>query len=156
MTNTMQKSHEVSSFQMLLNVAPMEGAMLLVIGPFWDYSIVGSTAYIGYEWSNPALLTVLGTCALAVGVNLATFFLLGKTSPVSYQVMGHLKTVLVLGGGFLFFDTDANIENMAGVGVAFLGCVLYAYLKDREMKRSLHQQAAAAAGSGGMGGGGGK
>lgn len=159
---------------------------------------------------------VLGTCALAVMVNAATFFLLGKTSPVSYQVMGHLKTVLVLGGGFLFFDTSANTvrrgrrerngtvpgrlafrlrdcvcfclcvmffldtvqnlhgkrkstekydddvvgakcdacrsvawriasypeENMAGVSVAFMGCLLYAFLKDREMRRSLQQHPA--------------
>lgn len=57
---------------------------------------------------------VLGTCALAVMVNAATFFLLGKTSPVSYQVMGHLKTVLVLGGGYFFFDTSANMVRREG------------------------------------------
>ena len=33
----------------------------------------------------PAFNVVAGTCALAVAVNAATFFLLGKTSPVSYQ-----------------------------------------------------------------------
>jgi|AntAceMinimDraft_11_1070367.scaffolds.fasta_scaffold116998_1 uncharacterized membrane protein YiaA len=37
LTNTMQKTHELTSFQMLLNVAPVEGIMLLVIGPVWDY-----------------------------------------------------------------------------------------------------------------------
>ena len=37
------------------------------------------------------------------------------------------------------------MESVAGVGVAFSGCVLYAFLKDREMKRSLQQKAAAAA-----------
>ena len=141
LTNTMQKTHDMSSFQMLLNVAPMEGAMLLIIGPLWDYTIVGKTAYGGFEWSQPAAVVVLGTCALAVGVNAATFYLLGKTSPVSYQVMGHLKTVLVLGGGFLFFDTDANATNIAGTGMAFMGCLLYGYLKDREMKRALQAQA---------------
>jgi hypothetical protein len=35
--------NELSSFQMLLNVAPTEGLMLLVIGPVWDYWIVGET-----------------------------------------------------------------------------------------------------------------
>lgn len=55
LTNTMQKTHELSSFQMLLNVAPMEGLMLLVIGPVWDYWIVGETAYGSYVWSKPAI-----------------------------------------------------------------------------------------------------
>ena len=34
--------------------------------------------------------------------NTATFYLIGKTSPLSYLVLGHLKTVLTLGGGFIF------------------------------------------------------
>uniref|UniRef100_A0A7S0SRB9 Sugar phosphate transporter domain-containing protein n=1 Tax=Mantoniella antarctica TaxID=81844 RepID=A0A7S0SRB9_9CHLO len=140
LTNTLQKTHELTSFQMLLNVAPVEGIMLLVIGPVWDYWVVGATAYRDYQWSVPAARTVLGTCALAVGVNGATFFLLGKTSPVSYQVMGHLKTVLVLGGGFLLFDTDASLNNIVGVGMAFMGCLIYAFVKDREMRRALQQQ----------------
>lgn len=136
-TNTMQKTHEISSFQMLLNVAPMEGAMLLVIGPIWDYWIHNKTAYTDFEWNIGAAYAVAGTCALAVSVNAATFFLLGKTSPVSYQVIGHLKTVLVLGGGFLLFDTDANYTTIGGVVFAFVGCLLYAWLKDREMRRAM-------------------
>ena len=63
----------------------MEGAMLLVIGPAWDYWIHEKTAYFDFQWSMAAFNVVAGTCALAVAVNAATFFLLGKTSPVSYQ-----------------------------------------------------------------------
>ena len=145
LTNTMQKAHDVNSFQMLLNVAPMEGLMLLVIGPIWDQWVVGKSAYVDYAWTPEAMKAVLGTCALAVLVNGATFFLIGKTSPVSYQVMGHLKTVLVLGGGYMFFDSDASAASLFGVGLAFTGCLLYAYLKDREMKRSLAAQGGAPA-----------
>jgi hypothetical protein len=54
--------------------------------------------------------------------------------------MGHLKTVLVLGGGFLLFDTDASLNNIVGVGMAFMGCLIYAFVKDREMRRALQQQ----------------
>lgn len=55
LTNTMQKTHELTSFQMLLNVAPVEGLMLLVIGPVWDYWIIGETAYGSYVWSRAAV-----------------------------------------------------------------------------------------------------
>ena len=36
-------------------------------------------------------------------------------------MIGHLKTVLVLGGGFLFFDTNASRDTITGVGLAFCG-----------------------------------
>jgi len=90
-------------------IAFIVAAATLVIGPLWDYWIHEKTVYTDFHWSTPAFNMVAGTCALAVAVNAATFFLLGKTSPVSYQVVGHLKTVLVLGGGwgslFLYYIT---------------------------------------------------
>lgn len=38
---------------------------------------------------------------------------------------------------------------MAGVSVAFMGCLLYAFLKDREMRRALQQHASQATAAGG-------
>ena len=136
-TNKMQKQHEVSSFQMLLAIAPVEGVILLILGPLMDYGVQGSNVYAEYAWTAETAAVVVATCALAVGVNGATFFLIGKTSPVSYQVVGHLKTVLVLAGGFVWFEGDASAATLCGVSLAFAGCLLYAWLKDREMKREL-------------------
>jgi solute carrier family 35 protein E3 len=40
----------------------------------------------------------------ALGVNISNYLVLGKTSPLTYQVLGHLKTVLILILGFTVFD----------------------------------------------------
>lgn len=139
-TSSLQQQYDISPFQMLHNVAPFEGLILLLIGPIWDTSVVGKNPYLDHTWSVESLCTVFGTCVLAVLVNCATFFLLGKTSPVSYQVMGHLKTALVLGGGFLFFDGDESSKaGTFGVLIAFAGCMLYGYLKDSEVRKSLQR-----------------
>lgn len=41
---------------------------------------------------------------LALGVNISNYLVLGKTSPLTYQVLGHLKTVLILVLGFTVFQ----------------------------------------------------
>jgi solute carrier family 35 protein E3 len=133
-----QSKYELSSSQLLANVTPFEAGILLCLGPFWDYSIVHETAYIDYVWTLEALVTVFVSCLLAVLVNSATFYLIGKTSPLSYQVMGNLKTALTLGGGFMLFDKDVDLKGAMGVALAFVGCLWYAHLKNMELKRSQH------------------
>jgi solute carrier family 35 protein E3 len=126
----------LSSSQLLANVSPLEACILRCLGPLWDFSIVRATAYTDYKWTSEAFIVVLFSCFLAVFVNGATFYLIGKTSPLSYQVMGHLKTVLTLGGGFILFDAEMNRRSILGVALAFAGCLWYTYLKDTELRRS--------------------
>ena len=80
------------------------------------------------------LWLVLGTCFLALAVNLCSFGLIGRTSPITFQVVGHAKTCLVLVGGYLLFpsklaDTQALYNNILGVSVAMVGVILYGHLK---------------------------
>ena len=68
------------------------------------------------------LWLVLGTCFLALLVNFCSFGLIGRTSPITFQVVGHAKTCLVLIGGYVLFpakaqDTQQFYNNIAGVSV---------------------------------------
>merc|ERR1711972_1221862 len=42
--------------------------------------------------------------AFAVLINLTSYYVIGATSPVTYQVVGQLKTVLVILFGYFLFD----------------------------------------------------
>ncbi|EOD28043.1 hypothetical protein EMIHUDRAFT_114379 [Emiliania huxleyi CCMP1516] len=81
----------------------------------------------------PRASTILATCFLALLVNWCSFGLIGKTSPITFQVVGHAKTCLVLIGGYVFFpvagDAQQLYNNIAGVTVAMFGVVLYGHLK---------------------------
>ena len=52
---------------------------------------------------------------------------IGKTSAVTFQVVGHAKTCLVLAGGYLFFPSHGKhnqeqlYHNIMGVSVAMVG-----------------------------------
>ena len=58
--------------------------------------------------STPSFISLFGSlaisCTFALGVNISNFLVLGKTSPLTYQVLGHLKTILILILGFAFFN----------------------------------------------------
>ncbi|KAI8610394.1 triose-phosphate transporter family-domain-containing protein [Chytriomyces sp. MP71] len=66
------------------------------------------------------------SCALAILVNLFGFMLIKGTSPMTYQVVGHLKTVLTLAMGALLFGS-AGLDGLKGLGVivALVGMVIY-------------------------------
>ena len=55
------------------------------------------------------------SCVFALGVNISNYLVLGKTSPLTYQVLGHLKTVLILILGFTVFEVRK--DNVSGLVV---------------------------------------
>ncbi|KAJ3246424.1 hypothetical protein HDU78_007142 [Chytriomyces hyalinus] len=82
--------------------------------------------------SGPAtpLAWVFVSCLLSVLTNLFGFAVIKETSAITYQVVGHFKTVLTLGIGALLFGTD-GLVGAKGVGllVALFGMILYSTCK---------------------------
>mmetsp|Transcript_29286 Transcript_29286/g.47040 ORF Transcript_29286/g.47040 Transcript_29286/m.47040 type:complete len:336 (+) Transcript_29286:115-1122(+) len=93
------------------------------------------------------------SCILAVSVNVHSFALIGKTSAVTFQVVGHGKTCLILSSGYAM-HIMANkpfsdlYKNIFGVMIALVGVGLYSNLKlnseggdmcDRFLPRSILQ-----------------
>lgn len=67
------------------------------------------------------------SCLISISVNFSTFLVIGKTSPVTYQVLGHLKTCLVLAFGYIIVRDPFNWRNILGILVAMVGMLLYSY-----------------------------
>lgn len=64
---------------------------------------------------------------ISVSVNFSTFLVIGKTSPVTYQVLGHLKTCLVLAFGYILLHDPFSWQNILGILIAVVGMALYSY-----------------------------
>ena len=84
------------------------------------------------SYSNEVLIVAFISCGLAIAVNFATFAVIGKCSAVTYQVIGHLKTMLVLGFGFVVVGDPVVAKNIAGLVVALFGMILYARAEMRD------------------------
>jgi len=93
-----------------------------------------------HDFTAPELVLIFISCLLAIAVNVTSASLIGKTSAVTYQVVGHMKTCLVLIGGFLLFPIIATsgelVKNICGILTAMAGVILYGHLKLTEQQKS--------------------
>lgn len=78
---------------------------------------------------------IILSCLISVSVNFSTFLVIGKTSPVTYQVLGHLKTCLVLAFGYTLLHDPFTERNIIGILVAIFGMGLYSYFCTHENKK---------------------
>merc|ERR1711935_875224 len=129
---TKQKDYGLSGTQLQSSIAPWQAMQALVVAGSsemvcWSAQPCVTTLDYFAEASEPThthtLTLVLGTCFLALLVNWCSFGLIGRTSPITFQVVGHAKTCLVLVGGYMLFPAKEGSEqqfynNIAGVKYA--------------------------------------
>uniref|UniRef100_A0A2N9J1Q6 Sugar phosphate transporter domain-containing protein n=1 Tax=Fagus sylvatica TaxID=28930 RepID=A0A2N9J1Q6_FAGSY len=69
---------------------------------------------------------IILSCTIAVGTNLSQFICIGRFTAVSFQVLGHMKTILVLIMGFFFFGKEGlNLHVVLGMVIAVVGMIWY-------------------------------
>ena len=121
-----QAKFSLQSHQLLANTAPLQGLILLSLGPFIDEMVTGE--WISSWEPNVPALQILGvSCLIAVGTNLSQFLCLGRFTATSFQVLGHAKTLLVLFGGWFFFHEQATYKQLGGMALAVAGMISYGY-----------------------------
>ena len=87
---------------------------------------------------------IILSCLISVSVNFSTFLVIGKTSPVTYQVLGHLKTCLVLAFGYILLKNPFSWQNVFGIGVAIVGMGAYSYVSLKESQQQKATEVASA------------
>lgn len=110
-----------SLFALTVEVLPGAGAVSHSFdGAFLDQSTIPSLAF----W-------LAGSCVSAQLANYYSYTIIGKFSAMTYQVVAHSKTVLVLACGLCFFADQATRDplHIFGLGVTVVGIVSYSVLK---------------------------
>ncbi|KAL0432828.1 UNVERIFIED_CONTAM: Chaperone protein dnaJ 10 [Sesamum latifolium] len=107
---SLQKKYSIGSFELLSRTAPIQAGSLLVLG---SYNRLLPFWKIDFrlpvwEWSHT----------------------------VSFQVLGHMKTVCVLTLGWLLFDSELTFKNIMGMVVAVVGMVIYSWAVEAEKQNS--------------------
>ncbi|KAG9445616.1 hypothetical protein H6P81_011744 [Aristolochia fimbriata] len=134
MTNTIQKRLNVSSTQLLYQSAPFQAAVLFVSGPVVDQCLTKQNVF-SFKYSPIVLAFIILSCLISVSVNFSTFLVIGKTSPVTYQVLGHLKTCLVLAFGYTLLHDPFTERNILGILIAIFGMGMYSYYCTHEKQK---------------------
>ncbi|KAK6150544.1 hypothetical protein DH2020_015476 [Rehmannia glutinosa] len=127
----LQRKHSIGSFNLLGQTAPPQAASLLLVGPLMDYWLTEKRVDAFHYTSTSTMFIVL-SCAIAIGTNLSQFICIGRFTAVSFQVLGHMKTILVLILGFLFFGKEGlNLHVVVGMMVAVVGMIWYGHASSR-------------------------
>ncbi|KAJ0972036.1 hypothetical protein J5N97_019995 [Dioscorea zingiberensis] len=121
----LQKKYALGSFSLLGHTAPAQAMSLLLLGPFLDYWLTNKRVD-AFDYNVTAVFFIILSCTIAIGTNLSQFICIGRFTAVSFQVLGHMKTILVLVLGFIFFGKEGlNLHVVLGMLLAVLGMVWY-------------------------------
>jgi solute carrier family 35 protein E3 len=123
---TKQKSLQASSMQLLHQYTPQATVMLGILMPIMEPLGLLNRAedtILGYNYTPAAVGAILFSSVLGLLVSLSTFLVIGVTSSLTYNVVGHLKTVIILTGGCLFFGDEMPLKKLAGIAIAMAGIV---------------------------------
>ncbi|KAL0256735.1 hypothetical protein SLS55_009132 [Diplodia seriata] len=114
---------DVSAQQLLMNQAPISAFLLVFCVPVLDrvpdFSTIPSEVY----WS------LLASGITASVLNLSQFLIISRTSALTFNVVGNLKTILILSGGWYLEGRAPTSHEAFGVSLAIGGGWLYSHLK---------------------------
>jgi solute carrier family 35 protein E3 len=125
-----QDALKANSWQLLKYQAPQASIVVALITPLFD-QVQGEDGLIEYlkNIKIDALLVLIASSLLAFCVNLSIYLVVGRSSPISYNVLGHFKLLVILTGGVLFMNGDKSPIVLLGMALAFIGITAYTHLK---------------------------
>lgn len=129
---TKQKELNAGSMALLEQYSPMAAIMLGIMVPIFEPLGLGDAkqgTLIGYEYTWASVVAIAVSAILGLLVSLSTFLVIGATSSLTYNVVGHVKTVIILMGGCLFFGDEMPLKKLAGISVAMCGIIWYSQMK---------------------------
>jgi len=77
---------------------------------------------------------------LAFTVNLSIFLSLRNVTPVTYQIVGQLKTISILVGSFLLFGQQMETKNLFSMVLTVMGVFYYTYSKLQVQKEVIEEE----------------
>jgi len=123
-----QKDLGLNSYQLLFYQAPMSAVIVFVIS-FLTEPTYGPDGWMEYNYTLAASSCIIGSCVLAFCVNLSIFLVIGKSSPIAYNVLGHFKLCVVLFTGWMLFQEEMGGVKLFGTLLTFAGVVTYSTLQ---------------------------
>jgi solute carrier family 35 protein E3 len=163
--STKQRELGVDGMQLLHQIAPPAVLMLGVLVPLLEpvgwgsvFGGGGAAAAVGaaaaattaparptlltFDYTAPALFWIGLSSVLGLVVTATTFLFIGATSSLTYNVVGHLKTVGIVSAGVLFFREALSARRLVGLGLAMSGIVWYSQVKMQEQAAEAQEREA--------------
>jgi solute carrier family 35 protein E3 len=133
-TNIMQKQFAVTGIQ--LNHAVSLARFVIALIAATAIEAHGDRSILGHSFYGPEIVLIILTGFLAVMGNCVGFSLIGRAGAITFQVVGHVKTMAVFIFGLIMFPPTAEppgkkIKKISGLGVSMVGVILYTVFEIR-------------------------
>lgn len=143
-SGALQRTLQVSALQLQYYTAPLSALFLVPFVPLFDNwradapHDAGSIFAYRFTAHNVAVIALTGV--LAFLVNVSIFMVIGRTSAVTYNVLGHAKTAFIITTDFLCFGRPFNAQNVVGIVLTMAGVIWYTNLKMQKQQLLLQQR----------------
>ena len=127
-TNVLQKIYNCTGVQLNHAVSFYRFIVAFVAALFIEIS--GEKNILNHKFQSVEVGLILFTGCLAVMGNSVGFSLIGRAGPVTFQVVGHVKTMSIFIFGLMLFPPvyeprDKKIKKIVGLIISMSGVILY-------------------------------
>lgn len=127
---SLQKSLDANPLQLQLYIAPLSALAIIPVVPIFDnYSLSSPASIFRFVPTMQNVSAILFTGVLALCVNVSIFLVIGKTSAVTYNVVGNAKTAFLFMVDFIIFGRPFEPTNVFGMSLTLCGVIWYTQLK---------------------------
>lgn len=135
-TNVLQKTFSCNGIQ--LNHAVSMARFVIALIAALSIETHGENSILTHDFQAVEIGLILLTGCLAVMGNTVGFSLIGKAGPVTFQVVGHVKTLTIFIFGLILFPPteeprEKKVKKIIGLVVSMCGVILYTVF---EMKKA--------------------
>ncbi|KAH0804050.1 phosphate translocator protein [Histomonas meleagridis] len=129
-----------SQSSVVQNEYNINGAQLNYVSGIQQFVICAIAAFLiettgreriqDHHFQTIEIVLILLTGVIATGCNVVGASLIGKAGPVTYQVVGHVKTMLIFTFGLIMFPVKdepryRQMKKIGGLLVSMVGVILY-------------------------------
>lgn len=142
----MQAEYSITGPQLNQMIALPEFIICFTAATFLESS--GDKGIFNHQFQKTEVLLILLTGVFAVYGNIIGFIMIGKTGPVTFQVIGHTKTILIFIFGLIMFpptkyeSPEQKFKKIVGLVISMCGVIMYTYfeLKIKAKEKLLNEQ----------------
>lgn len=139
-TQGLQRQFSVSGTQLNYLVGVPQFTICIIAGVIIETT--GKNNILIHSFEATEVMLIIATGLLAVLGNVVGFSLIGKAGPVTFQVVGHVKTMLIFIFGLIMFpsrqeSSEQFKKKILGLCISMVGVVFYTVfeLRNKEAER---------------------
>ncbi len=138
MASALQKEYSINGIQLLLECSPPAALIMILMVPFVDnLGITHPTddTLLGYPYTWQTVMILIGSGFVGLLVTASAFQAIGHTSALTYNVLGYIKTIAIVSGGWMLFGEVMALWKALGVFMTIAGIAGYSYSKYTELRK---------------------